>query len=53
MASQAAALALHGDGRHLVSLDQAVEALRRTGEGHVAQVQGDRTGGLALSVVDC
>lgn len=52
-ASQAAALALHGDGTHRVSLDQVIEALRRTGEDMSHHYKETALGGLALTVVEC
>ncbi|MDQ1250633.1 MAG: L-serine dehydratase [Actinomycetota bacterium] len=52
-ASQAAALALHGDGTHRVSLDQVVEALRRTGEDMSHHYKETSLGGLAMTVVEC
>ena len=40
-AVNAASLAMHGDGTHRVSLDQAIETMRSDRPGHARQVQGD------------
>ena len=37
----AASLALHGDGRHRVSLDSVIETMRQTGARHAVEIQGD------------
>ena len=52
-AVNAAALALGGDGTHRVSLDQAVETLRRTGADMRREYKETALGGLAVTVVEC
>jgi hypothetical protein len=46
-------LALHGDGRHLVSLDQAIATMRQTGRDMSHKSKETSLGGLALNVVEC
>lgn len=48
-AINAARLALHGDGRHLVSLDQAIETLRATGRDMLDSYKETARGGLAIT----
>ena len=52
-AINAAYLALHGDGRHIVSLDQVIETMRQTGEDMKSQYKETSQGGLAVNVVEC
>lgn len=52
-AINAAMLALHGDGRHHVSLDAVVETMRQTGEDMRTKYKETSLGGLAVNVVDC
>jgi L-serine dehydratase len=52
-AINAARLALHGDGSHLVSLDQAVVTMRQTGRDMSHKYKETSLGGLAVNVVDC
>jgi L-serine dehydratase len=52
-AINAARLALHGDGRHLVSLDQAVATMRQTGRDMSHKYKETSLGGLAVNVVEC
>jgi L-serine dehydratase len=52
-AINAARLALHGDGRHLVSLDQAVATMRQTGLDMSHKYKETSLGGLAVNVVEC
>ena len=54
-AINAARLALRGDGRHLVSLDQAIATMRDTGRDMHDKYKETARGGLALTVtvVDC
>ncbi|SOE47427.1 L-serine ammonia-lyase [Orrella dioscoreae] len=52
-AINAARMALHGDGRHLVSLDQAIRTLRETGRDMLSKYKETSLGGLAVSVVEC
>ncbi|HET6505356.1 MAG TPA: L-serine ammonia-lyase [Baekduia sp.] len=49
----AAKLALRGDGRHVVSLDSAIEAMRRTGLDMNDKYKETSRGGLAVSVPAC
>lgn len=49
----AAKLALRGDGRHVVSLDNAIEAMRETGLGMNDRYKETARGGLAVSVPNC
>ncbi|WCB91508.1 L-serine dehydratase 2 [Baekduia alba] len=49
----AAKLALRGDGRHVVSLDQAIDAMRRTGADMHDNYKETARGGLAVSVPVC
>jgi L-serine dehydratase len=52
-AINAAYLALHGDGTHIVSLDQVIETMRQTGEDMKSQYKETSLGGLAVNVVEC
>jgi L-serine dehydratase len=52
-AINAAYLALHGDGKHIVSLDQVIETMRQTGEDMKSQYKETSLGGLAVNVVEC
>jgi L-serine dehydratase len=52
-AINAAQLALHGDGLHVVSLDQVIETMRQTGEDMRAKYKETSLGGLAVNVVEC
>jgi L-serine dehydratase len=49
----AARLALHGDGRHIVSLDQVVATMRETGLDMSRRYKETSQGGLAVNVPDC
>ena len=49
----AASLALRGDGRHLVSLDQVVETMFRTGTDMHAKYKETSRGGLAVAFPEC
>jgi L-serine dehydratase len=49
-AINAVRLALHGDGTHLVSLDDAIETLRQTGRDMLDSYKETSTGGLAIAV---
>ena len=48
-AINAARLALHGDGTHLVSLDQAIETMRETGRDMNSKYKETARGGLAVA----
>lgn len=52
-AINAAYLALHGDGSHIVSLDAVIETMRQTGEDMRAKYKETSQGGLAVNVVEC
>ncbi len=49
----AASLALRGDGRHFVPLDNCVETMRQTGIDMSDRYKETSTGGLAVNVVEC
>ncbi len=49
----AAKLALRGDGHHVVSLDHAIDAMRRTGADMHADYKETARGGLAVNVPAC
>lgn len=49
----AARLALHGDGRHIVSLDTVIATMRQTGLDMHTKYKETSTGGLAVNVVEC
>ena len=44
---------MHGDGRHRVSLDQAIRTMRDTGRDMHAKYKETSLGGLAVNVVEC
>jgi L-serine dehydratase len=52
-AINAARLALHGDGQHLVSLDQVIATMRQTGLDMSDKYKETSLGGLAVNVVQC
>lgn len=52
-AINAARLALHGDGTHRVSLDQAIETMRQTGRDMKRKYKETSLGGLAVNVPMC
>jgi L-serine dehydratase len=52
-AINAARLALHGDGSHRVSLDQAIATMRQTGRDMSHKYKETSLGGLAVNVVEC
>ena len=52
-AVNASRLALHGDGRHRVSLDNAIKTMRETGADMSLKYKETSQGGLALNVVQC
>jgi len=49
----AASLALRGDGKHFVPLDNCVETMRQTGIDMSDRYKETSTGGLAVNVVEC
>jgi L-serine dehydratase len=48
----AARMALHGDGRHHVSLDKAIKTMRETGADMSVKYKETARGGLALNVIE-
>ena len=52
-ASNAARLALKGDGTHFVPLDKAIETMRQTGADMSTKYKETAQGGLAVNVVEC
>ncbi|MCP5411390.1 MAG: L-serine ammonia-lyase [Alphaproteobacteria bacterium] len=52
-AINAAYLALHGDGKHIVSLDSVIETMRQTGADMQSSYKETSLGGLAVNVVVC
>jgi len=52
-AIQAARMALHGDGTHVVSLDKAVKTMRETGADMKVKYKETSRGGLAVNVIEC
>lgn len=52
-AINAARLALHGDGKHHVSLDTVIETMRQTGADMKSKYKETSRGGLAVNVVEC
>jgi len=52
-AINAARLALHGDGTHVVSLDKVIKTMRQTGADMKDKYKETARGGLAVNVVEC
>ena len=52
-AINAAKLAMHGDGTHIVTLDQVIETMRQTGEDMSTHYKETSRGGLAVNVPEC
>jgi L-serine dehydratase len=52
-AINAARLALHGDGSHIVSLDQAIATMRQTALDMSHKCKETSLGGLAVNVIEC
>lgn len=52
-AINAARLALRGDGKHVVSLDQVIKTMRETGADMQSKYKETSRGGLAVNVVEC
>ncbi len=52
-AVNASRLALHGDGTHRVSLDDAIATMRQTGADMSNKYKETSQGGLAVNVVEC
>jgi L-serine dehydratase len=49
----AARMALRGDGRHHVSLDQVIKTMRQTGDDMKVKYKETARGGLAVNVIEC
>ena len=49
----AARLALHGDGRHTVSLDKVIKTMMETGADMKIKYKETARGGLAVNIVEC
>ncbi len=49
----AARTALHGDGRHIVSLDKVIKTMRETGADMKVKYKETARGGLAVNVIEC
>jgi L-serine dehydratase len=52
-AINAARLSRHGDGRHKVTLDQAIKTMRETGADMKIKYKETSRGGLAVNVIEC
>jgi len=52
-AINAARMALRGDGRHHVSLDQVIKTMRETGADMQTKYKETARGGLAVNIVEC
>ena len=52
-AINAARLAVHGDGSHTVSLDNAIRTMRDTGRDMHVKYKETSRGGLAVNVIEC
>lgn len=46
-------MALRGDGRHFVSLDQVIATMRATGADMMSKYKETARGGLAVAIVEC
>lgn len=49
----AARMAMHGDGRHLISFDTVVQTMRQTGDDMSRKYKETSEGGLAVNYVEC
>lgn len=52
-AINAARMALHGDGKHHVSLDNVIKTMRETGADMMTKYKETSRGGLAVNIVEC
>jgi L-serine dehydratase len=52
-AINAARMALRGDGRHRVSLDQVIKTMRETGADMQTKYKETARGGLAVNIIEC
>ncbi len=49
----AASLAMHGTGKHLMSLDNCIAAMKQTGEEMSVKFKETSLGGLAVTITEC
>lgn len=52
-AINAARMALRGDGKHFVSLDQVIKTMRETGADMKTKYKETARGGLAVNIIEC
>ncbi|HSI40662.1 MAG TPA: L-serine ammonia-lyase [Xanthobacteraceae bacterium] len=52
-AVNAASLAMHGDGTHIVSLDKVIATMRETGRDMASKYKETSLGGLAVNLPEC
>ena len=52
-AINAVRMALRGDGKHFVSLDKVIKAMRETGADMKTKYKETARGGLAVNVIEC
>jgi L-serine dehydratase len=52
-AINAARMALHGDGQHVVTLDKVIKTMRETGADMKVKYKETARGGLAVNVIEC
>jgi L-serine dehydratase len=52
-ALNAARMALHGNGQHVVSLDKVIKTMRETGADMKTKYKETSRGGLAVNIVEC
>ena len=52
-AINAARMALHGDGKHVVTLDKVIKTMRETGADMKVKYKETARGGLAVNVIEC
>ncbi len=52
-AINASRMALHGDGKHVVTLDKVIKTMRETGADMKVKYKETARGGLAVNVIEC
>ncbi|WP_328990507.1 L-serine ammonia-lyase [Kribbella sp. NBC_01245] len=52
-AINAARMAMHGDGKHVVTLDKVIKTMRETGADMKVKYKETSRGGLAVNVIEC
>ena len=52
-AINASRMALHGDGKHVVTLDKVIKTMRETGADMKVKYKETSRGGLAVNVIEC